>query len=110
MGQTLREAIEKEGIIKIHLAEKVWGSQKATKNLYNWFDKNIIPWEKIERLAAHYPRLLLYFPENSTVSMAAEPQAEYIAMKDYKKIAEEWQTKYYITLGKLTECQQQLKG
>jgi|GEM_PF-4587131 len=110
MGQTLREAIDKEGIIITHLATKVFGKNSKTKTLYNWFGKEILPWEKVERIAAHYPRILLYFPDRTTNSMVvSESASEYTAMLDYKRIAQEWEQKYYITLGKLTECQEMIK-
>ncbi len=111
MGETLRNAIDKEGIIVTHLCKKVWGSPKKTKTLYNWYKKDVIPWEKIEMITKEYPVILKYFPDKHVIEVTDTVLKEQSSVygQDWKKIAEEWQSKYYSTLGQLTECREKLQ-
>ena len=110
MGETLRTALQEENILVTHLAEKLFGNKKSSKTLYNWFKKNGLSRDKIERVVNEEPRVAKYFPELfTTPTSVSEPSLKYGDIPDYKKIAMEWEQKYYITLGKLTECQEQIK-
>lgn len=107
MGKKLREAIEKESIIKTHLCRDVWGKGANTRTLYNWFEVPVIPWDNLKKILDKYPVLNKYFAdkvaEYATVSDVNEKYGN-----DWQAIAEEWKQKYYLTLGQLTECKQQL--
>lgn len=112
MGETLRTALQQENVLITHLAEKLFGSRKASKTLYNWFKKNGLSRDKIERVITVEPRIAKYFPElfaTTSNNVVLDPVSNYGDDTDYKKIALEWEQKYYITLGKLTECQEMIK-